>query len=369
MPNVEYAVELYDSGATWGPNVKLAELYDARNLGWSRYDRLAGKAFLTLPQTSQVLYGSVLQGLKTHVRITRVAAANTEVFSGLLVDFDSTGDDAVLSFLDYTGLLGGSRCGYKTPYATVPIGTGIVSPEWLLARNATGSRLGFVTTGTIEDPLGTDDATPIKTNATFGVMDQMRLQLLYDLSEMGRANTNHQVTFEISRGTPTFNFWKNKGAATDIPLVLNGTVTDYRYLPGWSRFKNDVATVGTTVGGGATEIIKQDAASVTAIGLWQDVGTIKTIMGIVGAATEQDQQVAATARMLVRLMQTQSAIAVQLVNGAIEPFVGWDINDSMPVELVNGIDNVTGVMRVLGVRCIYNELGEQTNLIVGPIVV
>jgi len=364
--SVEYVVELFDSDASWGPNVKQGEVWDARNLGWSRYDRLAGKAFLTLPQTSPYL--NVLQGLKTHAKFTRVATS-TEVFNGLLVDFDSTGDDVVCSFLDYTGLLGGSRCGYKTMYATVALGTGIVSPEWLLAKNATGSRLGFVATGTIEDPLGTDNTTPIKTNATFGLMDQMRLQLLYDLSEMGRANTTNHVTFEISRTSPTFNFWKNRGSVRDIPLVLGGTVNDYRYLPGWSRFKNDVATIGSTVGGGATEIIKKDSTSITNLGLWQDVGTIKTVMGINTGTTEQDQQVAATGRMLVRLMQTQSAVAVQLTNGAIEPFVGWDINDTLPVEIVNGIDSLTGTMRVLGIRCIYNELGEQTNLIIGPVVV
>jgi len=365
--SVDYCLELYSSSATWGPNVKLAEVWDARNLGWSRYDRLPGKGFATIAQTSPVV--SLLEGLKTHVKVTRVAAANTEVFNGLLIDFDATGDDVVLDLLDYTGLLGGSRCGYKTMYPTQKIGTGIVSPEWLLAKNATGSRLGFVTTGTIEDPKDSADAYEIKTNATFGVMDQMRLQLLYDLSEIGRANTTHHVTFEISRTSPfTFAFLKDKGAATDIPLVLNGTVSDYRYLPGWSRYKNDIATIGTSTGGGATEIVKSDSTAITNIGLWQDVGTIKTLLGINGANTEQDQQVAATGRMLVRLMQTQSAIAVRLAYGAIEPFVGWDINDTMPVEIVDGIVGLTGVMRVLGARCMYDEAGEQLDLIVGPVV-
>jgi len=366
--SVEYCVEIFDSDASWGPNVKLAEFYDARNLGWSRYDRLAGKAFLTLPQTSP--YVSLIQGLKTHMRVTRVAASNTEVFNGLIVDFDSTGDDVVFDVLDYTGLLGSSRCGYKTMYATANLGSGVVSPEWLLAKNSTGSRLGFITTGTIADPVGSDGSTPIKTNATFGVMDQMRLQLMYDLSEMGRANTTNHVTYEVTRTYPfTFNFWGTRGSASALPLVLGGTVSDYRYLPGWSRYKNDVATVGTTVGGGATEIIKNDAAAITALGLWQDVGTIKTVMGINGAATETDQQVAATGRMLIRLMQTHSAVALRLVLGGIEPFIGWDINDTMPVEVVNGIDSLTGVMRVLGARCIYDEGGEQLDVIVGPVVV
>jgi len=366
--SVEYCLEIFDSGATWGPGTKLAECWDARNLGWSRYDRLSGKGFATLAQDASAI--ALLQGLKTHVRITRVAAANTEVFNGLLVDFDSTGDDVVLDLMDYTGLLGGSRCGYKTMYPTKKLGTEIVSPEWTLAKSATGSRLGFVETGTIEDPVGTNGTTVIKTNSTFGVTDQMRLQLLWDISEIGRANTTNHVTFEVTRtGTFAFNFWRNMGSARDIPLVLGGTVSDYRYLPGWRRFKNDIATIGTTVGGGATEIVKKDAASITALGLWQDVGMIKTVLGIDGNLAEADQQVAATGRMLVKMMQTQAAIAVRLETGTIEPFVGWDINDTMPVEIVNGIDSLTGYMRVLGARCVYDEAGEQVNLIVGPVVV
>ena len=48
---LEYCIELYDgSGSGRGPGSKIAELWDARNIGWSRYDRLPGKAFATLYQ-------------------------------------------------------------------------------------------------------------------------------------------------------------------------------------------------------------------------------------------------------------------------------------------------------------------------------
>jgi hypothetical protein len=365
--SVEYVLELYSSDASWGPSTKLAEVWDARNLGWARYDRLAAKAFATLAQTSPHL--SLITKLQTHVKITRVApSGNTEVFNGLLVDYDSTGDDVVLDVADYTSLLGTSRCNYKKMYPTKKLGSQIVSPEWTLAKNATGSRLGFVTSGTIEDPVGTDGTTPIKTNATFGVADQMRLAFFYDLSEMGRANTAYHVTFEISRTSPfTFTFLKNKGTARDIPLVLNGTVSDYRFLPGWRAYKNDVATLGGSTGGGSVEIVSTSSSAITSLGRWQDAQTIRTVMGIVGKTAEIDQQKAATERILKRSMEGAPMIAVTLVTGAIEPFSGWDVCDTMPVEVVNGIDNLTGAMRVLGVRAIYDEAGEQINLIMGPV--
>jgi len=363
----EYVVELFDSSATFGPNVKLAEVWDTRNLGWSRYDRLPGRGFFTLYQTSPILASIV--PITTHCRITRVApAGDAEVFNGIVSDYNSTGDDVIFDIYDYVSLLSLSRSGYRTLYPTKLIGSEIVSPEWLLAKNATDSGLGFVTTGTIEDPLGTDDATAIKTNAQFGLMDQMRLALFYDLTEMGRANTNHHVTYEITRtGTFTFNFWKNKGSLVGIPLVLNGSVSDYQYAPNWAALRNNLATLGTTVGGGASEVVATDASSISVFGLRQDVFAIKTLAGIVGSAVEADQQKAVAERMLKSATEGVPSLWLTLVPGVIQPFSGWDVCDTFPVEIVNGTDSITGNWRVVGTRAIVDEPGERLQVLVAKV--
>lgn len=364
---VEYVVELFSDSATFGPNTKLAEVWDARNLGWSRLDRLPGKAFLTLAQTSPIL--PLFDPLVTHIAITRVApSGNKQVFAGEFIDYDSTGDDVVLDFCDYTTLLGISRTGYRQLYPSKLIGTEIVSPEWAKAKGVDHSPVGFVATGTIEDPVGTDGTTKIKVNQTFGLLDQMRLQVFYDLSEIGRANTTNQVTYEITREAPyTFNFWKNKGSNVDMGLVLNGNVSDYNYLPNWTRYRNDLATIGTTVGGGATEISVSDSAQATARGRRQDVFVIKTLLGIAGSATEADQQTAVANRQLKRAVQHIPALALRILHGTIEPFVGWDINDYTGTEVVNGIDNLTGNWRMVGARATYSETGEDVQIIVEPL--
>jgi hypothetical protein len=342
-------------------------VWDIRNLGWSRYDRLPGRGFFTLYQSSPHLASIV--PITTHARITRCAAAgNVEVFNGVVTDYNSTGDDVLFDIYDYGSLLSLSRSGYRTMYPTVAIGTGVVSPQWLLARNATNSALGFVTTGTIENPLGTDDVTVIKTNAQFGLMDQMRFQLFYDMTEMGRANTVNQVTFEITRTAPfTFNFWADKGSLVDTPLVLNGTVSEYQYAPNWSAYRNDLATLGTTVGGGAVEVVKTDPASIAAFSLRQDVFAIKTLAGISGSAVEADQQQAVAARVLKSATEGAPSLWVTLVPGVIEPFTGWDINDMMPTEIVNGADSITGNWRVAGARAIVDEPGERLQLLIAKV--
>jgi hypothetical protein len=364
---VEYAVELFSSDASFGPGTKLAEIWDARNLGWSRYSRLPGKAFLTLAQTSPYL--SLLTPLTTHCKVWRLTPnATTEVFDGAFLEYDSTGDDVVCDFFDYLALLSISRAGYKTLYPTKALGSEIVAPEWSSAKLATSSPLGFVSTGTIEDPLGTDAVTVIKTNNQFGLLDQMRLQLFYDLSEMGRANTTNRVSFEITRGaTPTFTFLKNKGSLSSMGLVLNGNVSDYHYLPNWSAYRNDLATIGTTIGGGATEVVSKDATAALSKGLRQDVFTIKTLLGIVGKATEADQQKAAADRMLKRAIQGMPALQLRLLRGAVDPDSGYAIDDRVPIEIGNGMENIATAWYIGGEHAVFDESGEDFSLIAEPV--
>jgi len=366
-PVIEYAIEILTSGATFGPSVSLGEIWDARNLGWSRYDRMPGKAFFTISQGSP--FASLITPLTTHVRFYRITPTlTTLVYTGIIVDTDNAGDDIVVTCFDYGALLSISRTGYKVLYPTKMIGTEIVSPEWGLAKGATSSPLAFVATGTIENPTGTDGVTAIKTNNQFGLIDQMRLQLLYDLSEMGRANTAFHTTYEITRSTsPTFNFLKNKGSSVGLGLVLGGNVTDYRHLPNWTSYRNDMATIGQTVGGGATEVIVKDDAAAAARGRRQDVFTIKTLLGIVGAATTADQQRAAAERVLKTALGLQPTLSLRMIRDGIDFFNGWDISDKARVEIKNGADNIASEWRILGCRVTLDETGEYPSIIVSPV--
>jgi hypothetical protein len=366
--SVEYVIELLANDALFGPGAKLAEVWDARNIGWSTYDRMPGKGFLTLSQTSPLL--PLFVPLGTHVRIWRVSAQFERiVFAGAYVDYNSTGDDVVLDLLDYKALLAVSRSGFKTLYPTKKIGTEIVLPEWELARTTTpNSPLAFILTGTIEDPLGTDGLTAIKTAVGFGTLDQHRLQLFFDLSEIGRANTVNNVTFDISREAPhTFTFLKNKGVSSGIPFVLGGNVSDYGYAPNWKRYRNDLASVGMNAAGGPGEIVKKDDAAAAAKGRRQDVYTIQTLLGIVGAATEADQQQAALQRALKNDLTLQPALQLRLVRGSHETFDGYDIADKVTVEIGNGIESLTGEWRLVGETGMMREDGESQSVIVAPV--
>lgn len=363
---IEYVVELLSSDANFGPSTKVAELWDARNLGWSCFDAMPGRAFMTLSHRSAHL--PFIEELETHVRIWRITpTADTQVYTGVIVDRDSSNDDIVFPIFDYIALLGASRSGFKTLYPTKKIGTEVVASEWAAVLAATSSPLDFVATGTIEDPLAVDGVTPIKTSAQFGTLDQMRLQLFHDLALIGRANTTNHTTFEITRTAPhTFNFWKNKGSLSDVGFVLNGNVKGYRYIPNWLSYRNDLASVSMDADGGPAEIVASDAAQITAKGRRQDVMQIETLLGLDTGTPEADQQRAALEAGLKRAMQLQPLLRLELMTGAHTP-LSVPICDKPLVEIGNGGDSITGRWRLIGELATFDENGEYPSVLLQPV--
>jgi hypothetical protein len=59
------------------------------------HDRLAGKAFFTLAQTSKVL--PLIDDLTTHIAIWRITPnGDTLVYRGAVIDRNTTGDDVII---------------------------------------------------------------------------------------------------------------------------------------------------------------------------------------------------------------------------------------------------------------------------------
>jgi hypothetical protein len=144
-------------------------------------------------------------------------------------------------------------------------------------------------------------------------------------------------------------------------------VSEYQHAPNWAGYRNNLATLGTTVGGGAAEVVAADATAIAAFGLRQDVFAIKTLAGVVGSTVEADQQKAVAERMLKAATEGAPSLWLTLVPGVIEPFTGWDICDTMPVEIVNGTDSITGAWRVVGARAIVDEPGERLQVLVAKV--
>jgi len=371
VPNPRFVIEyLTNNSSTFGPSTLDGVIVTAAKVGWSWYSRYPASAFFTLRQDDA--QNLRLLPLRHHIRITYINDAtgySVEVFNGRLNDPDSSVDDVIWSVFNYQAELSLSRTAYRSLYPNKLVGTEIVTPEWALAKGAAYSLFGHVTTGTIEDPLGSDGTTKIKTDTRFGVVDVPRLMFFFDLCEIGRANTTNNVTFGITRtrpgGSHQFNFLKNAGSAiTGQRLTFPGNIRDYRFLPGYGNLRNDLATIGTTTAGGAAEIVKTDEANAAIYGRRQDVFTIKTMSGLAGAATEFDAQNAITSRAVREATNLQRDLSIDVRPDAFEPFNGWDLEDTIRVQIARGRDYIDADYRIVGVRGQLDEQGYRQNLIV-----
>jgi len=369
IPTPRLVLEYWtQNSSTFGPLAIDGIIDDAVSVGWSWYSRRPAKAFFTLRQGS--IHNVRLLPLKHHVRIFYINEATgfgpKLVFSGRLNEPDSSTPDVVWSAWNYLADLSLSRSGYRQLYPTKTIGTEIAAVEWAAAKAATFSLFGHVATGTIENPLDSGGANPVKTDSRFGVIDVPRLLLMFDLSEIGRANTPNNVTYEITREPPfTFNFWKNRGSAYTVKqLGLGHAVRDYRYVPGFAALRNDLATIGSTASGGATEIIKTDEASAAEWGRRQDVFTIKTLAGLAGAPSEADAQTAITAQAVKQATKLSNNLQLDLREQLFEPFDGWDLEDTARVQIKRGRDDIDAAYRILGIRGLQNAQGYHGQLFV-----
>lgn len=369
-PNPRLVIEyLGNNASTFGPGSLDGIIAKAARVGWSWYSRFPATAFWTLRQDDP--HNNRLAPLLSHCRVHYVNDAtgySAEVFNGRINEPDSSADDVIWTAFNYQAELALSRTGYRTLYPKKKLGTEIVSPEWTAAKAATYSLFGHVTTGTIEDPLAIDNVTPITTDARFGVIDVPRLLFFFDLCEIGRANTANNVTYGISRdrvaGAHEFRFLKNAGVArTGLRLTFPGNIRDYRYVPGFRALRNDLATIGTSSGGGAIEIVKTDEVSAAAYGRRQDVFTIKTLSGLVGAATELDAQSAITQRAVKEATNLSRDLAVEVRADAFEPFNGWDIEDTVRVQIERGKDHIDADYRIVGVRGQMDARGYTQQII------
>lgn len=323
-----------------GPGTALCEITpELLNLRWQAAQNLPGMAVFTLVRPNAKL--ALIEGMKTHVKVWREDASGiTPIFAGKIAKVMPKATDAIVMAWDYKALLQLSRTGYMTLYPSKKIGTEIVSPEWVLAKTADTSPLAFVTTGTIENPLGSNGVTEITVNADFGLVLFNRLFTFYNLAEMAMANTDNNVVFDISRTEPhTFSFLKNRGVKrTALDFTFPGNLIDFDYDKGEDGIRNDRATViGGTAGDEA--YVVTDPANIAEYRRLQDAVQPATLVGETTGTTETDQTKAIMARMLKVGIRTPRSVVMTARQGEFAPFVDLDLGDKVRVTIVNDTDD------------------------------
>ena len=372
-----------DSATTHGPSTLKAILHDGVKIGWSWYSRFPAQAFITLKQDS-THNADIVPGLD-HCRIYYVNDATgygpVLVFAGRFGDPSESGDDTVWNAWGYLAELALSRSGYEVYYKSKQIKT-VVENEWSRdeasgkfanygAKVRSKSLLEHVGTGTIQNPKAADGTTEMLTDPAFGLIDVPRLLLFFDLSEIGRANTTQNTTFEISRSTtPLFNFWRDRGSAvTGQRLTYPGVIKDFRHIPGVIDVRNDLATIGTRKGKNVEIIATQETGTYgwDSFGRRQDTFVIRTLSGypkLTSETAKSSAQVSITKRAVKEASTPTRALQLDVRADLFEPFDGWDIEDTIKVQIARGRTSIDRSYRIVGVRGILDGQGYHQTIFV-----
>lgn len=368
LRDIQYKAVVFSPDVNGGPGeAKLELTSDMLNVVWQQGLNFPGQAAFAMTRWNKKL--DSLDWMIDHIKIFRETSAGTRtVFAGKVIKPGYTARDVTVTCWDYASFLQRSRTGFRIMYPNKAIGSEIVSPEWVLAKNADKSPFAFVATGTIEDPLALDGVTAIRTNSEFGVVDFDRMFLFYAMAELSMANTSNTVVFEITRETPhTFNFWKNRSTQRTNYSFAHGTLIDYDYSGNEDQIVNDIATVildPTT--GQQVEYALTDTASKDLYRRLQSAVTIKTLFGLNSGTTETDQQKAALARMLSVAATPPRLVVAFPRQGEFQPFVDCDLGDSFRVTIPSASrdgDELDTYLKWAGVAAAWTpEAGELTQV-------
>lgn len=368
LRDVQMHAIVYSADANGGPGVPKLELDpDMLNLVWQQNLNAPGRAAFTMSRFNPK--GSQILGMQDHLKLFREDSRGVRtVFAGKLVKPNYSGSDVIWYGWDYLAFLQRSRTGFRVEYPEKLIGTEIVSPEWALAKAVSNSPFAFVTTGTIENPLGVDGVTPIKTNEEFGVIDFTRLFVFFSLAEMAMANTANTVKFEITREAPhTFNFWKNYGSdITKYAFQFPGNLAAHDFDSGLDQYVNDIATViGDGEGDDAEHVALSADVATSPYRRLQDAIALRTLLGTTGA-TESDQGKAALERMLQERLRTPKVVLLQPRQNEVGIFDGWDLGDNMRVTLQKADrsgDEYDGYAKIISIGAAWSpQHGELVQL-------
>lgn len=329
LRDVQMHAVVYSPDGNGGPGTPKLELTpDMLNVAWQKSLNLPGQAAFTMLRFNKKL--SQIAFMQDHIKLFRESRSGVKcVFAGKLVKPNYGPRDAIITCLDYTAFLQFCITGYRTLYQGKHLGTGIVLPEFQAAQALASSAIAFVNLGNVENPLGLDGVTPMKTNEQFGVTLFDLLFLFFSLAELAMANTSNSTIFEISDEAPhVFNFWANRSAIrTNYAFSYPGNVMDYSYDPGYDSRRNDLITPIGDGSGGTTTYSAQATADWATYRRLRQAVSLKTLIGINTATVEADQQKAGVQRMLSERQRPLPLVQVFPRQGEIEPFLNWQLGD------------------------------------------
>lgn len=343
------AFELADT-TTYGIGDLIAEFNYVKNIGWADYMNDVPQSFFTVNQDDPKV--KLLRDYKgkSHVRLYR---NDDLVWAGMgAMEIDGNATDAIFYNYGYLASLFWAHTDWNQEWDGKTVKE-IVSDSWTRAKTTlTHSRVGFVSTGTIESPVTTAGGSTAITLPLYSAFYKRILFLLQEMAALGASDTSHTTMFEITHSTsPTFNFWKDRARTlTDVRWEWQGGRGKLRDFGAYEMpvfHRNDVLGVGSIPRNTLARKEVDDSTDITTYGRMQE----SLFFPWVRDETELERVLNLRAAKALRDVPD---LALSFHAGAETPpgtaQSKWRIGDKVPVKIDRGITNIDQTMQITGVQ-------------------
>jgi hypothetical protein len=352
-----YRVIVYAAGSSFGVGSTICEFRDPWNIGWAKYLNDVPEAHFTVSQADPA-FDTLSRGDigLAHVQILRDGVT---VWRGFLGEHEATGTDVIFYCYGYVAHLYWLITLWNQTWKNEEVGD-IVSDLWTTrAKDLADSPLGWVTTGTIEDPVTTSGGVTKLELPSYKLYYKRVLHTLKELTAIATSDTTNICYFEIDHSTTatthtgTFNFWKNRSDVSSIVLKYGHNVADFgdRYAPILTR--NDLRAVGS---GASNLLFRKTVNQASGAHGYTLFGRRMEPLYISWTRDERDLERVAK-RRLAKALRSDTDLSLRLVPNSLNP-TAVRLGDRFPVYIDRGITQIDKDMLMIGLQ-VYANSGTE----------
>ena len=336
------------------PGYNVAVIEDAANIGASEMYNSGGELFFSLPAIHPQV--SVIEPYQVHYVLEQYRGESWRMIAqGLITDFDATDNDVIFYGQDYVALLGRQvderfnpdvsadaeadlwpDTGAGSKYVNRTIRE-IVIDQLQRSIHTAGSPLSWFTLGSI---------APMEERISIWVSFKERLPFIAGLIESHKAGTGKRTRLMAQRApNGGFSWIVKDDAGRDRPnlrMEYGGLVQGFRVIP-FGNFSTRLNAIGRVYNQLKVEYVTARAPAPTG----QDASWYEENYGVYSTA-EMYQDVSdindlkrRAKQAISRSVRVGKALALHLRPGALAIKDGWDICDSVLVDIDRGVVSTT----------------------------
>lgn len=334
-----HRIRIYAMGVNRGPGKVVAELTDAANVGASEYYNSPGEFYFTLPAIHPQV--AVIEPYQVHYELQLHTGQGWKgIAFGLITDFDATEDEVVFYGQDYMALLGRTvEERFSTADAELSTDKGgakyvdktikdIIVDQLTKEKAKANSPIGFIN-------IAAADVAAMPEKATIYTSFKQRLPFIAGLIDSSRAGTGRRTRLMPTRNSDGVWKWRVVYAPgidrPNIELEYGGLVQGFRTIP-FSDWGTAVDAIGRTVTG-----TKVYSARAVGVGISESIyGAFPTTTMYQDIDDANDLQRRAN-QAAAKVSKVGKMLGVGIRVGALSVKDGWDICDSVKVNIVRGV--------------------------------